>query len=229
MKQPKFLLFALATLVGCLSMNAQRKVSILGDSYSTYQGLISPNWNLSWYMTPETLDRSDNDVKSAEQTWWRQLIDNDSTLVLERNNSFSGATICCHGYRNEDFSDRAFLTRMHDLGNPDIILIFGGTNDSWAGAPVGDFKYEGWTKNDLYYFRPALAYMLSGMKALYPEALIVNITNSELRDDITASMAEICQYYQIPNLQLADVEKQSGHPSQEGMKAIVEQLRPYLK
>ncbi|MBQ2592382.1 MAG: hypothetical protein II567_03775, partial [Candidatus Riflebacteria bacterium] len=42
------------------------------------------------------------------------------------------------------------------LGQPDVIFIFGATNDSWAGAPIGDYKYENITKADLYQFTRTL-------------------------------------------------------------------------
>lgn len=49
-------------------------------------------------------------------------------------NSYYGATICYTGYRDEDYTDRSFITRSSLLGNPDIILICGATNDNWADA-----------------------------------------------------------------------------------------------
>ena len=45
---------------------------------------------------------------------------------LERNNSYSGSTVCHTGYKGADYSDRSFITRMVDLGQPDIILVFWG-------------------------------------------------------------------------------------------------------
>src|SRR5574344_1656725 len=46
-------------------------------------------------------------------------------------------------------------TRMNNLGDcPDIIFIFGATNDSWANSPIGDYKYADWTRQDMYSFRP---------------------------------------------------------------------------
>ena len=86
------------------------------------------------------------------------------------NNSFSGATVCNTGYNKEDYTDRSFISRMDNLGCPDIIFIFGGTNDSWAGSPLGEFQYSGWTKETLYCFRPAMAYMLDHMKKRYRAA-----------------------------------------------------------
>lgn len=107
---------------------------------------------------------------------------------------------------------------------PDIILVFGGTNDSWAGAPIGAYQYDGWTKADLYSFRPAFCYLLASLKQLYPAARIYNITNSELSEEVTDSMDEICRHYGIENIRLHDIDKQWGHPSVQGMQSIDAQV-----
>lgn len=140
----------------CLYTNAfaQKKVSILGDSYSTYGGYVSPSVNICWYDAEVGGKNAQNDVRHVEETWWYRLI-KENGYQLERNNSFSGATVCCTGYDKNDYSDRAFITRMYNLGRPDVIFIFGGTNDSWAGAPIGEYQYSDWSKEDLYQFRPA--------------------------------------------------------------------------
>lgn len=223
-------LFSLLALAVALSAGAQtqKKVSILGDSYSTFGGYVSPETNLCWYNGTDRAPGRNNDVEAVEQTWWYQLIEEDPDLVLERNNSYSGATVCCTGYRNEDFSDRAFISRVNNLGNPDIIIILGGTNDSWAKSPVGEFKYSDWNKTDLMSFRPAFAYMLDRLKALYPDALIINVVNSELSDEVTSSQQTICDYYGVRNILLKDIEKQWGHPSIKGMKAIADQVKPFI-
>lgn len=214
-------------LCAALAIFAQTKVSILGDSYSTFDGYMSPSTNLSWYNNPDNKSAAENDVKEVEQTWWQQLL-KDTDMQLERNNSYSGSTVCTTGYRKEDYSDRAFIFRLGNLGNPDVIIVLSGTNDSWAKSPVGDFKYEGWTKEDLSKFRPAFAYMIHQLKALYPNAKIINVVNSELSEDVTSSQAKICELYGVTNVQLKDIDKQKGHPSQAGMKAIADQIKPYL-
>ena len=137
-----------------------QSVAILGDSYSTYQGYI-PKRNAVWYTEPADLNKTD--VTSVDQTWWSILV-KECGYTLLLNDSYSGSTISFTGYHKADYSDRSFITRLPKLGNPDIILIFGCTNDSWAGEPVGEYKYEGWTKADFYTFRPAMAYMLHHVK-----------------------------------------------------------------
>lgn len=200
---------------------AQKKISILGDSYSTFYGYVVPAGNACWYGVPG--EKKENDVKQVEETWWYRFID-EHGYKLECNNSYSGATICHTGYDKADFSDRSFVTRMDSLGNPDIIFIFGGTNDSWAGSPIGHFQYENWTKADLYNFRPAFCYLLDHITRSYPNARVYNLMNTELSEDITNSINEICSHYGITNIHLRDIEKQWGHPSVKGMKSISEQV-----
>ena len=210
-----------------LSATAQ-KVSILGDSYSTYDEAVSPAWNYVWYGPNEKKNWEVNDVHSVEQTWW-SLVIKDKGYKLEKNNSFSGSTVCYTGYGKNDYSDRAFITRMCNLGNPDIILVLAGTNDSWAKSPVGSYLHEGWTRKDLYSFRPAFCYMMWYLKRNYPDARIINICNSELSPEVTETEARVCEYYGITNVQLHDIEKQGGHPSVKGMKAISQQVEDALK
>ena len=214
-------LFLLLFLTSVGDVFSQQKVSILGDSYSTYYGHVTPDTNLCWYGVPG--EKKENDVKKVEDTWWYQFI-NGNDYQLEKNNSYSGSTICNTGYKKADYSDRSFITRMSNLGKPDIILIFGGTNDSWAGAPIGDYKYANWTKADLYDFRPAFSIMLDYITEHYPKAKVYNITNTELSEEVTTSIAEICRHYGITNIRLHDIDKQWGHPSVQGMKSISEQI-----
>lgn len=218
-----FLLFVFLTFASALF--AQQKVSILGDSYSTFHGYVTPDTNLCWYGVLG--EKKENDVTKVEETWWYRFI-NEHGLQLERNNSYSGSTVCNTGYEKGDYSDRSFITRMDNLGNPDILLVFGGTNDSWAGAPIGEYKYEDWTKAELYSFRPAFCRLMDYLTRNYPQTKIYNITNTELSDAVTNSMDEICRHYGVTNIRLHDVDKQWGHPSVQGMKSISEQVALFV-
>ncbi|MFV0366567.1 MAG: SGNH/GDSL hydrolase family protein [Mangrovibacterium sp.] len=212
----------LLVLLAVLGLSAcKTNVSILGDSYSTFGGYVQPDTNFVWYGEPNSVPR--NNVTQAWEMWWYPIV-TQKGYKLEVNNSFSGSTVCNTGYRAEDYSDRSFITRLTKLGKPDVILVFGGTNDSWAKAPIGEFKYEDWNDEELYTFRPAFAYLLHGLQKKYPRAKIYNITNSELSEEVTSSMVEICAHYNVPNIQLQDVNKQAGHPSVDGMKSISEQV-----
>lgn len=216
----KAFLFALLILFTTGACAQKPSISVLGDSYSTFEGYVTPSTNEMWYYE-ESGNRTD--VDDVAQTWWWQVAKQGGYRLCV-NNSYSGSTIGYQGYDGNDYSERSFLSRMDNLGNPDIILIFGATNDSWAGEPVGEYKYEGWRKSDFYTFRPAMAYMLHHVTHRYPNVKVYFILNSELRDDITESCKTICQHYNVPCIALHDIHKINGHPSKKGMEAIALQV-----
>ena len=203
----------------------RKTVAILGDSYSTYQGFI-PSGQACWYKIPAKTNMTD--VCDVEQTWWWQVI-KEGGYKLGKNESYSGATICNTGYSGNDYTDRSFVTRCTRLGNPDIILICGGTNDLWAGVKMGEYKYAGWTKADLYKFRPAMAKMLSDIRHHYPNVDVYFILNSELKEEINTSVDEVCAHYDVPVIKLVDIDKKSSHPSIKGMRSFADQVLKVIK
>lgn len=228
----KIIIFLCLLWTGALSGWAQsaKSVSILGDSYSTFQGYLQPDSNAVWYW--DSPDAQNTDVHSVRETWWHQFIKKNGYRLC-MNNSFSGSTICNSGYKRgnpdfADYTDRSFVTRMTHLGCPDMIFIFGGTNDAWAGSPIGEYKYEGWTKEDLFSFRPALAKMLSFMIDRYLNVEIYFILNDGLQAEINESVKTICAHYQIPCVELNGIDKINGHPSVKGMNQICEQVEAFL-
>lgn len=239
-------LFTAATTALAAHPKDTLAISILGDSYSTYEGRLTPDTNAIWYYRPENPRLAKhNDVRNVEETWWYQTIANLNGK-LEINNSYSGATICQTGYRkgkevsygnspipgyeaHANYSDRAFITRSNKLGNPDVILICGATNDSWCGAPIGEYVYGNWSNEQLFYFRPAMAKLLHDIRANYPTAMVLFILNSELKESINESVHTICRHYAVPCLDLKDINKQGGHPSIAGMKSISDQVTKRLR
>ena len=218
----------LGLLILCSAITAaqvRETVSILGDSYSTFEGFITPETNEPWYFREKDAKRTD--VADVTQTWWWQVVKNGG-YKLGVNNSYSGATICYSGYHDGDYSSRSFITRCPMLGNPDIILVFGATNDSWANAPIGDYKYKDWVRADLYTFRPALAKLLHDLAVRYPNVKVYFMLNTGLKEDINASVLTICKYYGVPVIQLKDIDKQNGHPTIKGMKSISAQVLQVL-
>lgn len=200
-----------------MSANAQsKKVSILGDSYSTFKG-VNPDGYAPFYPN----DR--NDVTEPEQTWW-SLYNKAMGYTLEVNDSWGGTTVCNTGYGKRDVANSSFNSRLWKLGNPDLIFVFGGTNDAWSGAPVGEYKYTDISKEDCNVLRPAIAYMLEGLARIYPKATVYAILNSELSEGVNESFREVCKHYGVQLIELHDIEKQNGHPSIKGMQAICDQL-----
>jgi hypothetical protein len=110
-----------------------------------------------------------------------------------------------------------------------VIFIFGATNDSWANAPIGEFKYENIGKGDLWTFRPAMAKMLEWMTRRYVGVEIYFLLNDGLSEAVTQSVKTICEHYGVKCIALHDIDKISGHPSVKGMKQIADQIVEAMK
>ena len=205
---------------------------ILGDSYSTYKG-YNPEGYAVWY-TPE--GRPQTDLRLVEDTWWYRVLDNtDSSLVL--NSSYSGTTICNTGYGGTDYKSISFVGRFDKRcaegffkeQKIDTLLIFGGTNDTWAGSPLGELKLSGHTPEELYSVLPAFGYLLSRVKSELPDTRVIVLINDVLSEGITEGMITACRALNVEYLPLVSITKNEGHPTIRGMKEIAEQLLAYLE
>ena len=203
-----------------------QSVTIFGDSYSTFEGYIEPAANEPWYFQNGNKPQR-TDVTDVTQTWWHQLLSRRGWHLC-MNNSYSGSTISYSGYDGADYSLRSFNTRMTNLGSPDIIFVFAGTNDSWAGAPMGEYQYDDFAHANLFQFRPAMARMLEYMTKRYINTRIYFILNDGLRDEVNSSVLTICQHYGVPCIRLHDIDKMSGHPSVKGMQQIARQIEEFI-
>lgn len=213
-------------LSACLTAVGQvrQTISILGDSYSTFEGFI-PEGNEVWYYASP---QKRTDVTKVEETWWWQVISKGG-YKLGVDESWSGATVCNTGYNDKDYTPRSFVTRSTRLGSPDIILICGATNDSWAGVKMGDYHYSDWKRADLYYFRPAMAKLLDNIRLHYPNVKVYFILNTELKKEINESVETVCKHYNVPLIKLHDIEKQNGHPDIKGMRSFADQVLEAIK
>ena len=203
-----------------INNNRNRIVSILGDSYSSYEGWIPSNY-YAYYGT----DENETNVNDVSQTYWYKLI-KDLNMNLLVNCSYTGSTVCNTGYSGNDYSDKSFITRMKIwLGEerttetkPNLIIICGGTNDSWADSPIGSLKYDSWTEEDLKQFLPAFCYMLDYIIKYNPGAEIINLTNYLIKDEMKTGMLNACEHYGVTNINLPNIG--NGHPNISGMETI---------
>ena len=201
------------------------RFSVLGDSYSAFEGYVYPEAN-AYY--PHYLEIG---VTQPEYMWWYKLA-NETGWKLERNNSYSGSMICNLNYA-EQYGLHSFIRRMDNLGNPDVIFVFGGTNDAAYQAPLGEFVYADWTEEQLCTFRPALAYLLENLKTNYPNArlyLMIDMdlasggVEEEVRDAFIESMHQLADYYQVRYIDLYNVHKDLWHPDVYGQDDIFRQV-----
>ena len=195
-----------------------------GDSYSTFKGYVPEGYAI-YYSENE---RPETDVTQVSQTWWYQVVEKaDLKLVL--NNSWSGSTIGYTGYNNTDCSkSSSFIYRLRQLiendffakNQIDTVFVFGGTNDSWSNAPLGEIKYSDWEEKDLFSALPAICYFLNLLKETLPQAKIYCLINTEIKPEIASCMKNACEKYHITPITFNSINKKCGHPTIQGMKDI---------
>lgn len=151
------------------SETAPRKLSILGDSISTFDGWIPEGYACYFPLDGEVLD--------VEQTWWKMVL-TDTKMELCVNGSSSGSTCAGDSFSVDNFQYGCSECRIGDLiGNngsfPDVIIIYMGTNDFMKAVPLGDndgtrVVEEGMIET----FSDAYCLILDKLIAYYPNAEI---------------------------------------------------------
>lgn len=208
-----------------------KNIMIFGDSYSTYEGYVPEGYAI-WYNWE---DRPETDVRRVEETWWYALA-SELSLNIVRNDSWSGSTIGNTGYCGDCSKINSFLYRLDKLKSEgffeqndiDTVFVFGGTNDTWCGAPLGELKFDGFTEEDLFCVRPAIAAFLTRLKETLPNANIISLINTDLTAEITETIAEVSRHLGTEYLAFTHIEKSSGHPNIQGMAEIKEQVKAFL-
>ena len=117
---------------------SDKKLSILGDSISTFTGVsndASANATIGsnevFYYSQMTMD----------DTWWKQAADTADMSILV-NNSWAGSNVATN-YGNETKGGcTARAENLHDVNdvNPDIIAVYMGINDCGCLTELGEFN-----------------------------------------------------------------------------------------
>ncbi len=156
---------------------AGKKLSILGDSISTFTGYIPENYSLFY---PEN-----GTIFNVEETWWKQLL-NQTGMVLCRNASYSGALCAGNTTDTQDARCGASDKRIADLmstdgSSPDLIIVFIGINDYLTDVPMGSFQGIDTLPGEgvVSTFCDGYGVMLRKVKNAYPNAAIYCCTITE--------------------------------------------------
>ena len=212
-------------------MSKKLKVGVIGDSISSFTGYI-PSGYKAYY------PKSDCDVDKWYKTYWGILIQQYWNAELDVNCSWSGGCVASGVSGKSVGSD--FVARCRDFKNPDIILLFGGTNDAIAdnNVALGDYCYDQpfASINTTRRFRDAYIAVIKAIHANYPQAKIIIIVGTHVTGEYATSVVEIAKHYEIPYVDFRDdkgVTKYSGsHPNYNGMKykaqKIYEETKDYI-
>jgi hypothetical protein len=192
-----------------------KKISILGDSISTFN---QEGYKIDGYLMyyPTAAGDRGADVTTVNDTWWMQVI-NSVEGSLEVNASSSGSTASS---RVIGFSPRVPL-----LGNPDIIYVALGTNDSFNSVTVGEINFEAETY-DLTQFAPAYIKGMQDTIAAYPKAKIVCVA-FDMGASYQNAIRTIAEHYGAEYIYVGDIS--DVHPNKAEMAAAANRIIPSAK
>lgn len=183
-----------------------KRLSILGDSISTF-GVPDQNNATGTWTYPGNRCRypQSNLFTNVDYCYWKRLLDNFN-MVLGINESWAGSRVSNTQSTdsgdlgpNRCMSSQTRIGHLGENGTPDIILVYGGTNDAGGNVTIGTFN----TENPIDYtaeqiaalpvatFADAYRAMLIRLLKTYPTARIIVIL-----PNFTVS------YYSITNLDL---------------------------
>lgn len=146
------------------TIKSNYKISIVGDSISTYLGYNPYNYPV-YYKDDKAYD---NEIESVDDTWWKQVIDSVGGELCV-NNSYSGSLVAGNFESSACSVERCSM--LHCEVSPDVILIYIGTNDRGFKVDVGLDAPQ-----DTQKFYGAYRSMLSQLKTNYSNAKIVCAT-----------------------------------------------------
>ena len=207
-----------------------KKLSILGDSISTYRGISNDAtanssiiYNPYFYTEPFP----------EEKTYW-QIIMADFGLTLCVNNSWSGGNLS--GKENPDSGiNRARNLSRNDGTNPNLIILFMGINDLGRGVPVtvfeSDYRNTLKTIKKLYPFSHVCCVNLPDRDIFMKDA--TELFNSAIERSVRSCgenffIADL--FHSRLNNHFYYMNTLDGlHPDEDGMKIIAEVLEKAIR
>lgn len=143
------------------------RVSILGDSISTFKGYNPPGY----FVYYDEITQEQNKLRNVYGTWWAK-VNQFLRAHLCVNDSYSGSMVTGNRFPAV-VSDR----RLNYLGtsdcDPDIILIYIGFNDFGEGVRINSEHPDAPVKNNPMIFEDAYDMMLKALVKNYPNAKII--------------------------------------------------------
>ena len=151
-------------------MDNLMRVSILGDSLSTFEGYNPDGWAVFYDAEKQAV----NGLRSVADTWWAQVI-RGIPASLCVNASYSGSRASGRAFPSAWTDGRLTALRTESC-SPDLILICIGFNDYGYRVPPRCHK-PGWTPGtDPRFFEDAYLILLRKITAMYPRARVVCAT-----------------------------------------------------
>lgn len=214
-----------ASIEGEVKKHFPTRLGILGDSISTFKGMI-PSSHRTYY--PST-NAACSDVDAWEKTYWGRLINDYWHCELDVNSAWSGS---CVAAGDPTVVRTPFVERCSLFKNPDAIILFGGTNDCQAARKIAlgefDFTSAPDALNKYARFREAYIWVIRTLQANYPEAQIICILGNHIEGEYGNSVKTIAEHFGLPLIDFRGDSKVTVyselHPNAAGHARMAERI-----
>ena len=173
-----------------------RQFSVLGDSISTFEGVVPKGYSVYY----ERENRIRTGVVAPELTWWHKVVSALGGRIL-KNDSWSGCRVSrLHGSKKQFPSacSSERTSRLHTGdSNPDVIVVFLGTNDWFYKNPLGNgFHLLRGKGHDDTEFLTAYTIDEASGEVTFDSAVLIDFDSSELKDESKATIDEFISVYE---------------------------------
>lgn len=216
-----------------------KRLCILGDSISTFGTPDKNNATGTWtYKGNRCRYPQDDLFTDVNYMYWKKLLDKTG-MVFGVNESWAGSRVSNTASSdsgdlgpNRCISSWTRISHLREKGVPDIIIVYGGTNDI-AGATIGTFdatkpitltsgatianpstltRDQLQNELDVSTFGKAYPAMLARLQHLYPDALIICLTPNYCKthygsdytkmNEAVTIVKNCCDYFGVPYIDL---------------------------
>lgn len=175
------------------SLYSGKTIAIIGDSISSFEGFV-PDGNEYYYYPNRTLNMNvEPFVTSYSQMYWALVRSALGANQVGTVNGWSGSRVTATR-SDHQYTSAGCLDRCKELGtDPDVIIVFLGTNDFGNSVPLGTYtgNANGTVPNSI----PQLAEDSNGKVNLTASADTISALNEDFRLAYAVMLDRIHQKY----------------------------------
>lgn len=111
--------------------NSKPIISVLGDSISTHTdvtGVSNVSYYGTWMYNPAWSNHTEKYNMYRSEMYWQRFADKIGGQIGVVS-AAGGSGFCAPGNQAQAFTTDARINSLDDKGKPDIIIVYGGTND----------------------------------------------------------------------------------------------------
>ena len=198
-----------------------KSLSVMGDSISSHS-----QYNSNAHYSSRTMPVS--------KMWW-QITADRLGMDIEKINAVSGRRVSKTGSGNT-----SAVERWYEIGNPDVLICYVGTNDFIHGVELGDFPSDinSTDMNDTDNFTGAYVYMINKIRQSRPNTEIIlctlpsSLSSSKASCSIgtfNARIRTIANKFGLSYIDFSSLSFSGIHPNANGQSKLAQKAINKLK